>query len=409
MFETRVLSEPNPTGGQAPHEPDSNTATGMDNGNAPIPEDLSEPSWAPSTELLRDFMADPTATQARYSQARYSQARYSQAMREVLSARPHLPPADESAAAAASPFVMYSREQWSALSDQTPLPLRQDDVNRLRALGDPLDLAEVDAIYRPLTALLQIYATGMVKLRGQRADFLGESSRVRTPFVIGVAGSVAVGKSSVSRLLRELMSRWPGTPRVDLVTTDGFLYPNRELVEHGIMDRKGFPESYNRRALLQFLAAVKSGAPEVSAPVYSHVTYDIVPGKSQVVRAPDVLIIEGLNVLAPPRITVAGNSLAVSDFFDFSIYLHARPADIEQWYISRYRQLRRTAFKDPQSFFREIASWPDEEAEQHARRIWRDVNLKNLVENVAPTRSRATLILEKDSDHRVHRLHLRKL
>lgn len=357
----------------------------------------SPEAWIPSSELLRDFMSDPAATQERYSQA----------MREVLSARPR--PLPDDTAEASSPFVMYTREQWSALSDQTPLPLGQDDVNRLRALGDPLDLAEVDAIYRPLTALLQIYATGMVKLRGQRADFLGESRNTHTPFVIGVAGSVAVGKSSVSRMLRELMRRWPGTPRVDLVTTDGFLYPNRVLVERGLMDRKGFPESYDRRALLQFLAAVKSGAPEVNAPVYSHVTYDIVPDKFQVVKAPDVLILEGLNVLAPPRITLGGNSLAVSDFFDFSIYLHARPTDIEEWYMARYRQLRRTAFKSPNSFFREIASWPDEEAERHARQIWHDVNLKNLEENVAPTRSRATLILEKNSNHRVHRLHLRKL
>lgn len=400
MTETRAVSElselsglsaEQPETGMAPHEPGGNDASAR--------ETVPEPAWAPSSELLRDFMSDPAATQARYSEA----------MREVLSARPHPPLSDEMEAAASSPFVMYSRDQWSALSDQTPLPLRQSDVNRLRALGDPLDLAEVDAIYRPLTALLQIYATGMVKLRGRRAEFLGEPAHAHTPFVIGVAGSVAVGKSSVSRLLRELMRRWPGTPRVDLVTTDGFLYPNRELVERGLMDRKGFPESYDRRALLQFLAAVKSGAPEVIAPVYSHVTYDIVPGKFQVVRAPDVLIVEGLNVLAPPRITLGGNSLAVSDFFDFSIYLHARPADIEEWYMARYRQLRRTAFRDPQSFFREIASWSDAEAETHARQIWRDVNLVNLVENVAPTRSRATLILEKNTNHRVHRLHLRKL
>ncbi|MST49574.1 type I pantothenate kinase [Mobiluncus holmesii] len=354
-------------------------------------------SWAPSSELMRDFLDNPASVQAKYSNA----------MREVLAARPE-PPRNETPAPS-SPFVMYTREQWSALSDQTPLPLEQNDVERLRALGDPLDLAEVDAIYRPLTALLQIYAAGAVKLRTRRADFLGEAQPQTTPFVIGVAGSVAVGKSSVSRLLRELMRRWPGTPRVDLVTTDGFLYPNRVLVERGLMDRKGFPESYDRRALLRFLAAVKSGAPEVAAPVYSHVTYDIIPGKYQMVRSPEVLILEGLNVLAPPRITEGGNSLTVSDFFDFSIYLHARPADIEEWYMARYRQLRATAFRDPNSFFREIASWSDEEAEQHARQIWRDVNLKNLIENVAPTRSRATLILEKSADHRVHRLHLRKI
>lgn len=354
-------------------------------------------AWAPSSEMMREFLIDPAGTQSHYSKA----------MQEVLATKPRS--LDDTQDAPTSPFVVYSRSQWSALSDQTPLPLTQGDVDRLRALGDPLDLAEVDAVYRPLTALLQIYATGAVRLRSRRAEFLGETKCPNTPFVIGVAGSVAVGKSSVSRLLRELMSRWPGTPRVDLVTTDGFLYPNEVLVERGLMARKGFPESYDRRALLQFLTAVKSGAAEVAAPVYSHVTYDIVPGKFQTVASPDVLILEGLNVLAPPRISEGGNSLTVSDFFDFSIYLHARPSDIEDWYMARYRQLRKTAFNDPNSFFREIASWSDEEADAHAHQVWQEVNLKNLVENVAPTRSRATLILEKNSDHRVHRLHLRKV
>lgn len=364
---------------------------------------MSENFGAPTTELMEEFLTDPRGTQEKLREYQYGSA-----MREIMAARPHH--TSSGLEETASPFVMFTREQWSALSDQTPLPLTQADVERLRALGDPIDLAEVDAIYRPLTALLQIYAAGTTNIRSRRADFLGESAVQHTPFVIGVAGSVAVGKSSLARLLRELMSRWPGTPRVDLVTTDGFLYPNAELVARGIMNRKGFPESYDRRGLLRFLAAVKSGAPEVAAPVYSHVTYDIVPGKTQMVCAPDVLILEGLNVLAPPLIASGSkNSLAVSDFFDFSIYLHARPADIEQWYLSRFRQLRTTAFKQPDSFFREIAAWSDEQAESHARQIWREVNLKNLQENVAPTRSRATLILEKDPDHRVHRLHLRKI
>lgn len=358
---------------------------------------------APSAALLAEFLTDPQGTQKKYRSRPYTKA-----MQEVLATRPYVSSPDSPSST--SPFVVYSREQWAELSDQTPLPLTQADVERLRALGDPIDLAEVDAIYRPLTALLQIYATSSVRLRSNRADFLGEPGSNRTPFVIGVAGSVAVGKSSVSRLLRELMSRWPGTPRVDLVTTDGFLYPNQVLLERGLMDCKGFPESYNRRLLLQFLSAVKSGVPEVRAPVYSHVTYDIVPGKSQLVRSPDVLIIEGLNVLAPPRVSeMSTNSLTVSDFFDFSIYLHARPTDIEEWYISRFHQLRRTAFKQPDSFFREISTWSDAEAEAHARKLWHDVNLRNLDENVAPTRSRATLILEKAADHRVHRLHLRKI
>lgn len=364
---------------------------------------MSENLTVPTTELMEEFLTDPQGTQERLRERPYGSA-----MQEIMQTEPV--PEPDSFEEATSPFAMYTREQWAALSDQTPLPLTQEDTDRLRALGDPLDLAEVDAIYRPLTALLQIYATGAMKTRSRRAEFLGESAGFRTPFVIGVAGSVAVGKSSVSRLLRELMSRWPGTPRVDLVTTDGFLYPNAELVARGIMDRKGFPESYDRRSLLRFLTAVKSGSTEVHAPVYSHVTYDIVPGKTQKVSAPDVLILEGLNVLAPPRSDDGGNnSLTVSDFFDFSIYLHARPTDIEGWYLSRFQQLRATAFKQPNSFFREIASWSDAQAEAHAHQIWRDVNLKNLQENVAPTRSRATLILEKDSDHRIHRLHLRKI
>ena len=202
------------------------------------------------------------------------------------------------------------------------------------------------------------------------------------------------------------MSRWPRTPRVDLVTTDGFLYPNAELERRGIMHRKGFPESYDRRALLDFLTQVKSGVEEVRAPMYSHVSYDILPDQWQTVLRPDVLILEGLNVLAPPRLVCepGGSTLAVSDFFDFSIYLDANPTDVEEWYVSRYHQLRQTAFRSPNSYFREIASWPREQAEAHARQIWRDVNLVNLVENVAPTRTRATLILEKDTDHRIHQL-----
>lgn len=337
---------------------------------------------------------------------------YSAAMRQVLApVPPPARPAYRDTPQTPSQFARFTREQWNSLSDQTPLPLTQSEVEHLRGLGDPIDLAEVDAIYRPLTALLQLYAAANTNLRAHREEFLGEAHHSPTPFVIGVAGSVAVGKSSVSRLLRVLMSRWPRTPRVDLVTTDGFLYPNAELERRGIMHRKGFPESYDRRALLDFLTQVKSGVEEVRAPMYSHVSYDILPDQWQTVRRPDVLILEGLNVLAPPRLVCepGGSTLAVSDFFDFSIYLDANPTDVEEWYVSRYHQLRQTAFRSPNSYFREIASWPREQAEAHARQIWRDVNLVNLVENVAPTRTRATLILEKDTDHRIHQLYLRRI
>ncbi|MDO5671490.1 MAG: type I pantothenate kinase [Actinomycetaceae bacterium] len=311
-----------------------------------------------------------------------------------------------------SPFRDFDRQSWSALASSTPLPLTDEDVRRLRGLGDPIDLAEVDAIYRPLSALLQHYVSANVNLLDEVSEFLGQPSMRLTPFVIGVAGSVAVGKSSVSRLLRELMSRWPQTPRVELITTDGFLLPNKELLRRGIMHHKGFPESYDRRGLLRFLSQVKSGAPEVHAPVYSHVIYDIVPGEVQTVRAPDVLIVEGLNVLQPPRLRTSdssSSSLSVSDFFDFSIYVNARPADIEEWYISRFHQLRDTAFTDPDSFFRAVSLLPRQEAEDQARTIWKETNLPNLVDNIAPTRGRATLILNKDSDHKINRLQLRKI
>ncbi|MEO8850181.1 MAG: type I pantothenate kinase, partial [Allobranchiibius sp.] len=240
-------------------------------------------------------------------------------------------------------------------------------------------------------------------------DFLGESP-AKTPFVIGVAGSVAVGKSTTARLLKELLSRWPGTPEVELVTTDGFLYPNAELERRNLLQRKGFPESYNRRALLRFVAEVKSGKAEVRAPVYSHLTYDIVAGEHITVRRPDVLIIEGLNVLAPPSpLTGRGNNLALSDFFDFSVYVDAREEDIKGWYVDRFLALRATAFADPASYFHRYAALTDDEACTRAAHIWSDINGPNLRENILPTRSRATLVLTKGSDHSVRRVRLRKL
>ncbi|WP_423817697.1 type I pantothenate kinase [Ruania albidiflava] len=310
---------------------------------------------------------------------------------------------------APSPFIEFDRQAWSRLSASTPLPLTADDVENLRGLGDPIDLAEVDTAYRPLSRLLTLYVAASQRLRATTATFLSERAH-RTPFVIGVAGSVAVGKSTASRVLREMLRRWPETPRVELVTTDGFLLPNAELERRGLMERKGFPESYDRRALLDFLAQVKSGAQLATAPVYSHLTYDIVPNRRIEVHSPEVLIVEGLNVLAPARVSAMGEpSLAVSDFFDFSIYIDAATEHIRQWYIDRFLDLRQTAFADERSYFHRYASLDDEQARDRASQIWATINEPNLVENVLPTRGRATLVLRKEADHRLSRFLLRKI
>ncbi|MCL2467156.1 MAG: type I pantothenate kinase [Micrococcales bacterium] len=306
-----------------------------------------------------------------------------------------------------STYVDLARDDWARLSASTPLPLTDDDVHRLRGIGDPIDLDEVDVVYRPLSRLLDLYIGATQGLHEAAAAFLGERTS-RTPFVIGIAGSVAVGKSTTARLLRELIARWPATPKVELVTTDGFLFPNEELARRGLMGRKGFPESYDRRALLRFVAAVKAGVPEVRAPVYDHVAYDVVPGEQVVVRQPDVLIVEGLNVLQPARATGRSN-LAVSDYFDFSIYVDARTADIRRWYIERFLSLRDTGFSHPEAYFRRYAGLSDDEATGIAGQLWDAINAPNLVQNVGPTRARATLVLCKDSDHRITGVRLRKL
>lgn len=306
-------------------------------------------------------------------------------------------------------FVEFDRRAWSRLSASTPQPLTEADIERLRGLGDPMDLLEVDTVYRPLSRLLSLYVAATRRLDTATSTFLGEQVG-RTPFVIGVAGSVAVGKSTIARLLRELLRRWSGTPRVELVTTDGFLLPNAELQRRGILDHKGFPESYDQRALLRFMAAVKSGAPEVTAPVYDHLTYDIVPGERTTVHHPDVLIVEGLNMLQPARPKADGTrSLAVSDFFDFSIYIDARTSDARRWYVERFLRLRRTAFADPESYFHRYAALDDEAAVATATDIWERINEPNLVRNILPTRGRAQLVLTKDGDHRMHRMRLRKI
>ena len=307
-----------------------------------------------------------------------------------------------------SPYMEMDRTTWSRLSASTPLPLTADDLVRLRGLGDPIQLPEVEAIYHPLSRLLNLYVSATRGLHAASSTFLRETSAV-TPYVIGVAGSVAVGKSTTSRVLRHLMARWPETPKVQLVTTDGFLLPNSELERRGLMDRKGFPESFDRRALVRFLTKVKAGHREVRAPVYSHLTYDIVPGEEVVVRQPDVLIVEGLNVLQPARPTIDHSNLAVSDFFDFSIYVDARTRDVKQWYVDRFLSLRHSAFSDPDSYFRRYAGLSDDEAISTAEHIWDSINAPNLEQNILPTRSRATLVLTKAADHSIQRVRLRKL
>lgn len=307
-----------------------------------------------------------------------------------------------------SPYIALDRAAWQRLSASTPLPLTDADVTRLRGLGDPIDLSEVDVVYRPLSRLLNLYSTATGELHRAASTFLGEN-RGRTPYIIGVAGSVAVGKSTTARLLRELMARWPESPHVELVTTDGFLLPNAELEKRGLLGRKGFPESYDRRALLQFVAKVKSGAEEVSAPIYDHLSYDIVPDAEVVVHSPDILIIEGLNVLQPARSAPGRPNTAVSDYFDFSIYVDSSVSDVRRWYVDRFLSLRHTAFAQPESYFHRYANLSDEEAIELAGQIWDSINAPNLIENIRPTRARADLVLRKGSDHNVSQVFLRRL
>lgn len=307
-----------------------------------------------------------------------------------------------------SRYVCFTREEWAKLRAATPLMLSEADLIVLRGINEMVSLQEVAEIYLPLSRLLNLHVAAMQGLYAATDTFLGTPA-TRVPYVIGIAGSVAVGKSAAARILQALLARWPHHPRVDLVTTDGFLYPNRVLEARGLMSRKGFPESYDLRRLVQFVADVKAGRPDVAAPVYSHLAYDIVPGEAQVVRQSDIMILEGLNVLQtgdghvgkPPR-------ELVSDFFDFSIYVDADEADVERWYVERFLTLRETSFRDPSSYFHHYSRLSVEEAVQVATQIWREINGVNLRENIQPTRERAHLILEKGTDHSVQRVRLRK-
>lgn len=308
-----------------------------------------------------------------------------------------------------SPFRRFSREEWAALRADTPMTLTVADLDELRSLNDRIDLHEVEMIYLSLSRLLNLYVQASQRLFNASNVFLHRTDR-KVPYVIGVAGSVASGKSTTARILRRLLSRAPSHPKVDLVTTDGFLMPNARLEREGLMARKGFPESYDLQNILRFMSAIKAGERDVEVPLYSHLTYDVLPGRGQVIDRPDVLIVEGINVLQTGRPPRDGRGIPnVSDFFDFSIFIDAAEPDLRQWYIERFFSLRKGAFADPKSFFHRYATIDDETARATATRIWETINLVNLRENILPTRPRADLVLRKGADHKVRSVFLRRI
>ncbi len=303
-----------------------------------------------------------------------------------------------------SPYVSFTRREWAGLGANLPTPLREADLLELRGVNEEVSLREVADIYVPLAGLLSIHVEAAQRLHAVTETFLGNLP-AKVPYVIGIAGSVAAGKSTTARILQAVLARWPGHSRVDLITTDGFLLPNAELARRGLMERKGFPESYDVRRLLKFVADLKSGMSPLSAPVYSHLRYDIVEGAEQFVVAPDIVIIEGLNVLQPRTAT----PVFLSDFFDFSIYVDAEMSDLRQWYVERFLKLRDTVFQDPDSYFHRFGSISESEARATALSIWTDINERNLVENIEPTRERASLVLEKGEAHTIETVRLRRL
>jgi type I pantothenate kinase len=307
-----------------------------------------------------------------------------------------------------SRYTNFSRTEWARLREATPLTLSEADLTELQGLNEQLSMREVEEVYLPLSRLLNLHVAATRELERVTDRFLGKTV-APNPYILGVAGSVAVGKSTTARVLRALLARWPDHPRVDLVTTDGFLYPNRVLEQRGLMARKGFPESYDRRRLVRFVADLKAGVAEVTAPVYSHLVYDILPGEMQVVRQPDILILEGLTVLDGADVRSVDDSLFVSDHFDFSIYVDAPESHIREWFLQRFRRLRETAFRDPKSYFGKYAQLSEEDAQAFAGKVWEEINGVNLRENILPTRERAHLILEKGPDHAVGRVKLRRL
>src|ERR1700736_3220957 len=308
-----------------------------------------------------------------------------------------------------NPYRIFSREQWARLRDDTPMTLEAGEIAKLRSMHDRLDLREVEEIYLPLSRLLSIYVDAAHRLFFAQRRFLGIQDR-KMPYIIGVAGSVAVGKSTTARVLQALLARWSPRPKVDLVTTDGFLFPNAVLERQGLMQKKGFPESYDLPTLLSFLSDIKAGRRPVRAPIYSHLTYDIVPNEWTEIGHPDILIVEGVKVLQTGRLPRDGKAVpVVSDFFDFSVFIDAEEPVLRKWYVQRFLALRDTAFHDPRSYFHRYALLSDEEATATALAIWERTNLANLEDNILPTRPRATLILKKGADHLVETVALRRL